>query len=70
MMRYSETGFQPMIKNIKPVESLTVDDFKADPMWEYLNAASTTCVELLLWKSDSLISLVLPGEYVRDARRQ
>jgi hypothetical protein len=26
-----------MIENIKPVESLTVDDFKAHPVWEYLN---------------------------------
>ena len=26
-----------MIENIKPVESLTVADFKAHPVWEYLN---------------------------------
>jgi hypothetical protein len=26
-----------MIENIKPVESLTVDDFEAHPVWEYLN---------------------------------
>lgn len=26
-----------MTKNIKPVESLTVADFKAHPVWEYLN---------------------------------
>jgi hypothetical protein len=26
-----------MIKNIKPVELLTVADFKAHPVWEYLN---------------------------------
>jgi hypothetical protein len=26
-----------MIENIKPVESLTVDDFRAHPVWEYLN---------------------------------
>src|SRR5450756_442436 len=26
-----------MNENIKPVESLTVADFKAHPMWEYLN---------------------------------
>jgi hypothetical protein len=26
-----------MIDNVKPVESLTVDDFRAHPVWEYLN---------------------------------
>ena len=26
-----------MIENIKPVETLTVADFKAHPVWEYLN---------------------------------
>jgi hypothetical protein len=26
-----------MIENIKPVESLTVADFRAHPVWEYLN---------------------------------
>ena len=26
-----------MIENIKPAESLTVDDFKAHPVWEFLN---------------------------------
>jgi|SRR5665213_1795131 len=26
-----------MIENIKPAESLTVDDFRVHPVWEYLN---------------------------------
>jgi len=26
-----------MIENIKPAESLTVADFKAHPVWEFLN---------------------------------
>jgi hypothetical protein len=37
MMRCLKTGSSAMIENIKPVESLTVADFKAHPVWEYLN---------------------------------